>query len=329
MQISPLDLGDRDALGEVTSLIHAAIDAGSPWQHRPTVDQVAGGLRHGHDGESALTFVGREAGRTVAVSSLFASSWDNLDAAWMDLTVHPDARRKGLGSEMLRFVERRAASLGRVKLGAVTWEASPGTLFAERHGYVARSQSILRRQHVDDELVERVRRLHAEAVASAPDYELLRWAERTPDGLLEEVARVAESINDAPLDDLDLEADSFEPQRVRGYEVATEQRNRSLYRVVARHRPSGRLAGLSALVVERETPTVAHQHDTTVAPEHRGHRLGLLMKTDMLLWLAETEPQVRTVDTWNAESNAHMVAVNEILGYEWTARQVVHQKGGG
>ena len=48
---------------------------------------------------------------------------------------------------------------------------------------------------------------------------------------------------------------------------------------------------------------------------HRGHRLGLLLKVAMLELLAEREPQVERIETYNAESNAHMVTINETLGY--------------
>ena len=46
----------------------------------------------------------------------------------------------------------------------------------------------------------------------------------------------------------------------------------------------------------------------------------------MLRWLADAEPQLQTVDTWNAESNDHMIGVNEQLGYRWMAREVQFQK---
>jgi hypothetical protein len=71
---------------------------------------------------------------------------------------------------------------------------------------------------------------------------------------------------------------------------------------------------------------VAHQHDTAVVRDHRGHRLGLLLKSGMNLWLADVEPQLSTVDTWNAESNDHMVAVNERLGYRWMGRALALQR---
>ena len=63
-----------------------------------------------------------------------------------------------------------------------------------------------------------------------------------------------------------------------------------------------------------------------MAKAHRGHRLGLLLKAGMLLWLAEAEPQLATVDTWNAESNDHMIAVNEALGYRVMGRELQFQK---
>jgi hypothetical protein len=147
-----------------------------------------------------------------------------------------------------------------------------------------------------------------------------------PEELLEELAVVSDSINDAPLDDLDLEADNFDPARVRDYEESCRLRNRTLYRVVARHRRSGRLVAHTTLVVEREQPSTAFQHDTAVLPEHRGHRLGLLLKAEMNLWLSEAEPRLERVLTWNAESNDHMIAVNEALAYRWMGREWQYQK---
>lgn len=49
--------------------------------------------------------------------------------------------------------------------------------------------------------------------------------------------------------------------------------------------------------------------------EHRGHRLGALVKAAVLRELTASLPQVRRVSTVNAEDNAPMVAVNEALGF--------------
>ena len=82
---------------------------------------------------------------------------------------------------------------------------------------------------------------------------------------------------------------------------------------------------MTSVTVDGETPTVGHQLDTSVVRAHRGHRLGLLLKADMVRWLTEAEPQLETVDTFNAESNDHMVAVNERLGYRVMARELQFQ----
>ena len=43
-------------------------------------------------------------------------------------------------------------------------------------------------------------------------------------------------------------------------------------------------------------------------------------------WLAVAEPQVESIDTWNAESNEKMIEVNERLGYTRVARQLEFQR---
>ena len=62
-------------------------------------------------------------------------------------------------------------------------------------------------------------------------------------------------------------------------------------------------------------PSRGVQGDTAVAREHRGHRLGLLLKIEMMAWLAETEPQLEHIETWNQADNGYMISVNEAIGY--------------
>jgi hypothetical protein len=63
-----------------------------------------------------------------------------------------------------------------------------------------------------------------------------------------------------------------------------------------------------------------------VVSGHRGHKLGLRLKIAMLKRLIEVEPQVRQVDTWNAESNSHMIAVNDAIGCAVVGRAVEMQR---
>jgi RimJ/RimL family protein N-acetyltransferase len=73
---------------------------------------------------------------------------------------------------------------------------------------------------------------------------------------------------------------------------------------------------MTQLAVAPDSPRWGHQGLTAVTRRHRGHRLGLLVKTAMLDWLAEAEPAIELIDTGNASANDHMIAVNDVLGFE-------------
>ena len=60
------------------------------------------------------------------------------------------------------------------------------------------------------------------------------------------------------------------------------------------------------------------QWGTLVDPAHRGHRLGLAVKCAQLQALCDGFPDKDFIATTNAETNAHMVAINEALGFEVT-----------
>jgi hypothetical protein len=219
-----------------------------------------------------------------------------------------------------------ARRAGRTSLGTDGWESERTTAFAARFGLERRSQGIMRRQHLAELAPGLAQRLFDEAAAMAGDYELVRILGRTPAELVDAMVELVSAINDAPTDDLDIEDEVFSPERLAAYEDAALARGNRLYRLVARHRTTGELGGHTVVAVEDQRPEIADQHDTAVAKAHRGHRLGLLLKAGMLLWLAEAEPQVATIDTWNAESNDHMIGVNEELGYRVMGRELQFQK---
>ena len=66
-------------------------------------------------------------------------------------------------------------------------------------------------------------------------------------------------------------------------------------------------------------------YDTAVVPAHRGHGLGLALKAAMVDWLQQEHAPVREIETNNAEDNAHMLRVNEELGFRSAKRTFVYQ----
>ena len=69
------------------------------------------------------------------------------------------------------------------------------------------------------------------------------------------------------------------------------------------------------LQVPLAQPERAQQGGTLVLREHRGHRLGALVKAAVLRGVVTTMPEVRRISTYNSDSNLPMVAVNEALGF--------------
>lgn len=326
MEIIQFAPDDGDVVRRSVELTNAVRRHDSPWVHPQTEHGLAAQLRHGWDGDKPVAFLAAQDGTDVAVADYYASTYDNLHLAWLDIVVHPGHRRRGHGSSVLSHLMDRARAEGRTSVGSDGWEAADPTPFARRHGLEVKTVEVNRRQHFAEVDWARVETLHDEAKQLAAAYEVVRRTGRTPDDELEAVAAMVAAINDAPNDDLDIEDEVFSAERVRAYEHAQEARGNLIHRVMARHRESGELAGHTVVAVDGERPQLAEQHDTSVVAAHRGHRIGLLLKADLMLWLRETQPQVESVDTWNAASNDHMIAVNEALAYRVMGRALAFQR---
>ncbi|HEY2521833.1 MAG TPA: GNAT family N-acetyltransferase [Streptosporangiaceae bacterium] len=244
---------------------------------------------------------------------------ENQTRANLSLLVAPDRRRAGLGSTLLRHARARAAELGRRTTTSLVLEGTPGDGFARAHGAAAELVEARRTLDVAAIPAGHLARLRSSAEAAAAGYTLVIWENLTPDQWLEPVARLNDAMADAP------HGEGEEPQvwdagRVRLVDQYSVDEGLRRYSVAAVATATGELAALTQLAVEAPTPDWGHQELTAVARPHRGHRLGLLTKVAMLELVAAREPQVAFIETWNGEANAHMVAINEMLGFRQTGR---------
>ncbi|RLV49326.1 GNAT family N-acetyltransferase [Nocardioides mangrovicus] len=317
---------DAGSVAAYTDVANAAQRVDAPFLPEQSPLRTEMEMRHSWDGELGRFFLLREGDRVLGTARLDTSEWDNLDLAWVEVVVDPQHRRRGAGTAALAELERLALAGDRHLVGVSGWDSAGVRAFAERTGYLLGSQEIARRLDLTGVDLARIRTLRDEAAERASAYELVRVVGRTPEELLDDLAAITGAINDAPMGDLEYEDEVYPPQRVRDYEEHSTAAGWRLHRLLARHRGTGELGGHTVVLVDVRGEEPARQHDTSVVAAHRGRRLGLLLKAEMVLWLASEEPEVAQVLTWNAEANDHMIAVNEALGFEALGRELEFQR---
>jgi hypothetical protein len=156
----------------------------------------------------------------------------------------------------------------------------------------------------------------ATAEAASNDYHLVPWIDQTPESVIDGVATLeSRMVEDAPMGDLAWEPEQYDAERWRGAEQTILGRGRRSYGCASVHTATGEVTGFTLSVMDGDVPEHAWQWTTIVLPWHRGHRLGLRLKIDTLLRMLDREPALRAMDTWNAEVNGPMIAVNELMGY--------------
>lgn len=94
----------------------------------------------------------------------------------------------------------------------------------------------------------------------------------------------------------------------------------------AQHVETGELAGFTELGIGPDLTATTHQHDTLVLREHRGHRLGQLIKCAALLRWSDIAPESPSIITYNAEENRPMLSINEALGFRAIAYEGAWRK---
>jgi GNAT superfamily N-acetyltransferase len=277
-------------------------------------------LSRGWGLEPRESWLARVDGAVVGGYSLELPDREDLDRAALRLLVAPGQRRAGVGRALLRHATDRARQLGRRTLAGGAQDGSPGDGFARAMG--ARCELSEDRRELDLAAIApgHLAELRKSAEEFAGGYTLRAWDGPTPDDLLGPVARLNEVMNDAP-QLAGSEDQHWDGDRVLGVDRLSAERGLRRYSMAALDERTGELAALTQLSVDETEPVWGHQEMTAVNRPHRGHRLGLLIKVAMLEQLATREPQVAFTEAWNAGTNAHMVAINQALGYRPVARK--------
>jgi GNAT superfamily N-acetyltransferase len=258
-----------------------------------------------------------------------------MHLAAVNIGVRPGARRHGIGQALLDLALRTTRAAGRTVVSASTTygpEPLPGpgaltaatgsgripadaaaTRFALRNGFTF--------EQVDRYSVvalpvdpARLAALADSARAHAAGYRVLIWQDEVPEQWIDQFAVLESRMStDAPSGGLDVTEVVWTAQQIREAGERAHAKGRGF--LVAAAACGDALAAFTNVEYPLDRPSVVFQHDTLVLREHRGRRLGLLVKTALLAELARIRPGARRLHTWNAQENEHMLAINVALGF--------------
>ncbi|GAA2168657.1 MULTISPECIES: GNAT family N-acetyltransferase [Glycomyces] len=330
------------------------VDPGDPAQVRARLAVMGAVDAHDHAGTRhfnpahalAASVVGRNDvrserwvavcdGRVLGYADATMPLLDNTHSVYVDLGVHPDERRRGVGSGLLRHVEERAAEEGRSALS--TWILAPGegapevrtegAAFAVGKGYQLSLNCAVRAVELDTVDEAALDRLWDEVAAKAADFDLVAFEGLPPERIIDGMAYLhARMYTDMPLGEWDLQEAAIDRDRLAGWSEMRRLRGELHLQVAAVHRESGEVAGFTEIIVEAGSEFDCFQGDTIVDPRFRGHRLGTLLKIANQRAVRSWRPRMRFVWTGNAVSNDHMIAINESVGYRLVCEENVYQK---
>ncbi|MEZ2390795.1 GNAT family N-acetyltransferase [bacterium RCC_150] len=294
--------------------------------------------------ERQVILVARVDGRIVGTVDIALPLADNMDLAEFTLDILPEFQRRGVGRQLLEAAEHFAKSEGRTMImvdtnhpasslhGDADKQLTPGSGmgfvplasrevdFAQRTGYTLQhiEQFSSCTLPLDSKLVAE---LEAEAQeANAGRYRLHHWTDRCPEQWIEAVAALENAAGEVVSDDAEsTEADQqqlvFDARVLRQAEDAAVAQGRRTVVTAVEHVASGRIVGLTTISVLAQRQDVVFQDDTTVLQEHRGNKLGLLIKLSNMQRLSEQFPDARVIYTWNAPENRYLLTVNKQLGF--------------
>lgn len=283
-----------------------------------------------------IGFTAERDGDIVGVGVLTLANEPDAMSAEFDVMVDP--RRRGQGAEelLLAEVERIARERGRSviqtwTLHRPTWSGrgmapstgagaipadDPQTVFQLANGFTLEQveRNSVFDLHGSFDVAERAL---ADALAELGDeYRPVAWTSPTPPEYLDSFAYVMSRMStDAPAGGTVVEEQHWDAARMQRRDARLAAQGMLASVAAVEHVPTGALVAFNELTIAEDRAGVTHQFGTLVVREHRGHRLGTVVKCANLLRWRELVPDSPRISTFNAEENRYMLDVNEAVGF--------------
>ncbi len=241
---------------------------------------------------------------------------ENKHIATIHIDVDPDFRRRGIGTRLLRVLVDKAVERGEI----TTFEAfsflESGWRFCAKFGGAVALEAAQNRLQLADVDWEMIARWQADGRKRNEDTGVvLKTFDQVPQDIIDEfVDTYNYTVNQVPLGDLEMRS-QVTPESLREAEKQVQKSGARWY-VKVTQEMDGKISGLTEIVYHPGMPHRVEQELTGVRTEYRGRGLGKWLKADMLLFVRDTLPGVKYINTGNADSNAPMLSINQRMGFK-------------
>ncbi|WP_102191985.1 GNAT family N-acetyltransferase [Microbacterium aurantiacum] len=280
-------------------------------------------------------FVARREGVTVGMVTTSYPQEAGARTVEIDILVPREFWGQGVEGALLSLAESEARARGRDILQTWTlhrpaesdrtltpktgWGSVPATRLSDLFEANAFSFEQVERNsafdlHGDTAAVQNA--LAAAQAAAGAAYREFSWTLPTPPELRAGYAAALSRLStDAPTGELEIDPEHWDEDRVVRRDRRLTGAGQTVSVSAVEHVPSGTIVAYNELLVGADRSTTTHQLGTLVLKEHRGHRLGTIVKCANLLRWRDFAPESPTVSTFNAEENRPMLDINEAIGF--------------
>ena len=283
-----------------------------------------------------LGYVAERDGQILGAVKILIANQDDVSSVEFDLMIDPVHRGEGAEQALLTVVEdeARARGIRTIQTWTLHRPDAPGPRIAPPTGYGSvpaddPQTAFLRDTGFTLEQVERnsvfdlradfdvlEQMLAAAQTVAGDDYRLVMWTSPTPpehlDGFAYAISRMS---TDAPTAGLAMDEQHWDAARVQRRDARLKAQGLTVSVAAAQHVSTGTIAAYNELVIAEDHTGATQQYGTLVLKDHRGRRLGTVVKCANLLRWRELVPESPRVSTFNAEENRHMLDINEAIGF--------------